>query len=207
MKKPIDVGKFMILFKFNIIMPRIHASNSQININSKNYINRVNNNEIKDNHKLKFKKKTDSRNDAYENFIKEKKLRHISKSQIWENNLKYIQSIKKKIPSIQRFCNQCPEGVEIIEKPKEVLFCSAKNNYYEALTKKMRKRYLKDTKHYYSYSNYSLALSFPMIERERNQKYLDYVENKSKWKNGKDFERYRQPEKEKYIFPKINNIL
>ena len=47
---------------------------------------------------------------------------------------------------------------------------------------------IKDKKHYYAYSNYSLALSFPMIERDRNQKYLDYVENKSKWKNGKDFD-------------------
>ena len=65
----------------NIIMPRIHASKSQININSKNYINGVNNDEIKDNHKLIFKKKTDSRNDAYENFIKEKKIKTYFKKQ------------------------------------------------------------------------------------------------------------------------------
>ena len=46
-----------------------------------------------------------------------------------------------------------------------------------------------------------------MIERERNQKYLDYVENKSKWINEKDFDRYKQPDREKFYFPKINNVL
>ena len=95
----------------------------------------------------------------------------------------------------------------MVETPNRILFCPARNNYYEALTKKMREKYSKDTKHYYSYSDYSLALSFPMIERERNQKYLDYIENKSKWVNEKDFERFKQPEREKYYFPKIKNVL
>ena len=192
-------------------MPKVHVSKSQININNKyisrNDMNEIINDDIINIHKLRFKQKTDSKNIAYANFLKEKKLKHVSKSQIWDNNLKHIENIKKKIPVVQRFCRPCPEGNEIIERPKEILYCPARNNYYDALTKNMREKYLKDKKHYYSFSNYSLALSFPMIERERNQKYLDYVENKSKWINDKDFERYKQPEKEKYYFPKINNVL
>ena len=187
---------------------KVHVSKSQININSKNNNNLISDSDnIKDIHKLIFKQKTDSRNENYDNYLKERKLKHVSKSQIWENNLKHIENIKRQIPSVKRFCRPCPEGEEIVESSGQILFCPAKKNYFEALTKKMREKYLKDTKHFYSYSNYSLALSFPMIERERNQKYLDYVENKKKWINEKDFERYKQPDREKYYFPKINNVL
>ena len=186
---------------------KVHVSKSQINLSNKDKLNRMYEEELKNIHKLKLKQKTDSRNNVYDNFLKEKKLRHVSKSQIWENNIKHIENLKNKIPPVKRFCRPCPEGKEIIERPKEILFCPAKNNYFEALTQKMREKYLKDKKHYYSYSDYSLALSFPMIERERNQKYLDYVENKSKWINEKDFDRYKQPDREKFYFPKINNVL
>ena len=189
------------------IKSKVHLSKSQINLNSKNSNLYGDNDSIKDIHKLRFKQKTDSKNEIYENYLKERKLKHISKSQIWESNLKHIENIKKQIPIVKRFCQPCPEGEGVVENPGDILLCPVKKNYFEALTKKMRERYLKDTKHYYSYSNYSLALSFPMIERERNQKYLDYVENKKKWFNEKDFDRYKQPEREKFFFPKINNVL
>ena len=71
----------------------------------------------------------------------------------------------------------------------------------------MREKYIKDTKHHYSYSNYSMAFSFPMIDTGVNMDYVNYLENKKKWRNNKDFERYKQPEKEKYFFPKIKNFL
>ena len=187
-----------------IIMPKIQVSKSQINImKKKNNFNE----EIRNIHKLILKQKTDSKNEAYDKLLKEKKLRSISKSQIWQNNLNYINHLKNTIPLKEKFCKPYPKGTDIIEKPKEILFCSSKSNYYEAIVKKMREKYLKDKNHYYSYSDYSLALSFPMIERERNVEYLNYIENKSKWINEKDFERYKQPEREKYYFPKINNIL
>ena len=188
-----------------IKMPKIQVSKSQINIVKKK--NNDINEEIRNIHKLILKQKTDSRNEAYDKLLKEKKLRSISKSQIWQNNLNYINHLKNTIPLKQKFCKPCPKGKDIIEKPKEILFCSSKSNYYEAIVKKMREKYLKDKNHYYSYSDYSLALSFPMIERERNVEYLNYIENKSKWINENDFERYKQPEREKYYFPKINNIL
>ena len=186
-------------------MPKIQVSKSQMNIMNKKSNNL--NEDLRNIHKLILKQKTDSKNEAYDKLLKEKKLRSISKSQIWQNNLNYINHLKNTIPIKEKFCRPYPNVYEFIEKPKEILFCSSKSNYYEALVKKMREKYLKDKNHYYSYSDYSLALSFPMIERERNVEYLNYIENKSKWINEKDFERYKQPEREKYYFPKINNIL
>ena len=42
----------------------------------------------------------------------------------------------------------------------------------------------------------------------RNEAYYKYLENKSKWYvPSKDFDRYIQPPREKFYFPKINNIL
>lgn len=188
-----------------IMMPKIQVSKSQMNIMNKKSNNL--NEDLRNIHKLILKQKTDSKNEAYDKLLKEKKLRSISKSQIWQNNLNYINHLKNTIPIKEKFCRPYPNVYEFIEKPKEILFCSSKSNYYEALVKKMREKYLKDKNHYYSYSDYSLALSFPMIERERNVEYLNYIENKSKWINEKDFERYKHPEREKYYFPKINNIL
>lgn len=188
-----------------IIMPKIQISKSQINIMKKK-----NNNldeDLRNIHKLILKQKTDSKNEAYDKILKEKKLKSISKSQIWQNNLNYINHLKNIIPLKEKFCRPFPNGNDNNEKPKEILFCSSKSNYYEGLVKNMREKYLKDKNNYYSYSDYSLALSFPMIERERNVEYLNYIENKSKWINEKDFERYKQPEREKYYFPKSNNIL
>ena len=65
----------------------------------------------------------------------------------------------------------------------------------------------KDKDHFYTYSLYGLSFNFPLFERDRNEEYHKYIENKSKWliKN-KDFDRYKQPEREKFYFPKINNI-
>ena len=176
-----------------IMMPKIQVSKSQMNIMNKKSNNL--NEDLRNIHKLILKQKTDSKNEAYDKLLKEKKLRSISKSQIWQNNLNYINHLKNTIPIKEKFCRPYPNRYEFIEKPKEILFCSSKSNYYEALVKKMREKYLKDKNHYYSYSDYSLALSFPMIERERNVEYLNYIENKSKWINEKDFERYKQPER------------
>ena len=72
----------------------------------------------------------------------------------------------------------------------------------------MREKYLKDKNHFYTYSLYGLNLNFPMIERDRNEEYIKYIENKKRWKGkDKDFDRYTQPPREKFYFPKINNIL
>ena len=85
-----------------------------------------------------------------------------------------------------------------------IIFGPSKQNHYEEITKNMREKYVKDTKHFYTYSLYGLNLNFPLIERFRNEEYLSYVENKEKWRKGIDFERYKQPEREKYYFPKNN---
>ena len=193
----------------------IYISKSQSDINSDNYKKKKKLEEevasyrekLKNIHKLILKPKTVCRNELYEKFLEEKKNKHVSKSQIWDNNIKYIEKLKKEIPTYKKFCQPCKPGEEIIETPNQILFCPTKRNYFDALVKKMREKYIKDKKHHYSYSNYSLRLSFPMIETGRNEEYIKYLENKKKWRNNKDFERYKQPEKEKYFFPKINNIL
>ena len=71
----------------------------------------------------------------------------------------------------------------------------------------MRNKYNSDINNYYSYSKDHLTLSFPMIENYTNDDYLKAVENKKKWINEKDFDRYVPPPKEKYYFPKIQNKL
>ena len=162
---------------------------------------------LKNIHKLILKAKTDSKNELYKKYLDKKKNKQISRSQIWDNNLKHIEDLKKKIPIYQKFCRPCKPGEEIINTPGQILFCPTKRNYFDSLVKKMREKYLKDKNHIYSYSDYSLGLSFPMIDTSRNEKYEKYLENKKKWKNNKDFERYKQPDREKIFFPRINNIL
>ena len=171
-------------------------------------INKLSDEKLKELHKLKFKPKLDSRNCAYLSFLEAKKNKIINKSQIWENNLKDLNLIKNKVKPRPKFCLPVLEPKEsLTPNYREVLFCNCKNNYFVELTRMMRQRYIKDTNHYYSYSNYSLALSFPMFERERNDSYLKYLKNKERWRNGIDFNRYSQPPRENIYFPKINNIL
>ena len=164
---------------------------------------------LKNIHKLILKPKTVSKNELYEKILIEKRNRKIglSKSQIWENNFKYIENLKKRIPAYKKFCRLCkPEEIKF-KTPKEILFCPTKKNYFDILVKHMREKYLKDKNHFYSYSDYSLSLSFPMLDTSKNYEYIKYLENKKKWRNHKDFERFKQPEREKIYFPRINNIL
>ena len=43
-----------------------------------------------------------------------------------------------------------------------------------------------------------------MIDRYRNEEYINYMDNKSKWISKKDFDRFKQPEREKIYFPRIS---
>ena len=147
----------------------------------------------------------DARNPEYENYLRERRLKRIKSEDIWRRNLEDLRTMKRK-PNYNKFCMHTPEATSCYNL---ILFGPSKLNHYEEITKNMREKYIKDTKHFYTYSLYGLNLNFPMIERFRNEKYLEYIENKKKWYKGKDFERYKQvkPPREKYYFPKINNIL
>ena len=136
------------------------------------------------------------------NFLKEKKLKRIKSEDIWKRNFEDLKNMKKK-PHQDRFCMHSPLASS---SHKIILFSPSKINHYEEITKTMREKYLKDKNNFYTYSLFGLTLNFPMIERDRNEEYIKYIENKKKWK-GKDFDRYTQPPREKYYFPKINNIL
>ena len=169
--------------------------------------NEKNNLEKKENEEKEIKNKrpfVDARNPEYENFLKEKSLKRIKSEDIWKRNIEDLYTMKKK-PHQDRFCRNNPYGTS---QYNQILFCPARTNHYEEITKNMKEKYLKDKNHFYTYSLYGLSLNFPMIERDRNEEYIRYIENKKKWHiKDKDFDRYKQPPREKYYFPKINNIL
>ena len=146
----------------------------------------------------------DARNLEYENYLREKKLKRIKSEDIWKRNIEDLCSMKRK-PHHNRFCMNTPFASS---SHNIILFGPSRINHYEEITKNMREKYLKDKNHFYTYSLYGLNLNFPMIERDRNEEYIRYIENKKKWHvRDKDFDRYKQPAREKYYFPKINNIL
>ena len=147
-----------------------------------------------------YKAKLDSYNkefeDALKNIIKE------NVGQTIKRNKEYIKKMKKKKTN-GRFC--LPDHQS--DFTDEVYFQStAKNNFYVQTVEKMRDKFLTDKNNYYTYSNFGLALSFPLIQH-RNEEYYQYLENKKKWICEKDFDRYIQPPREKNYLPKINNIL
>ena len=124
----------------------------------------------------------------------------LTSEKILKKNLDDIKNLKRR-GKFEKFWK--PDNAEY-DPNKKIYFYAMRANHYEEVVNKMREKYLQDKNHFYSYSNYSLALSFPMIDRYRNEEYLNYMENKSKWLNKNDFDRYKQPEREKIYFPRIN---
>ena len=123
----------------------------------------------------------------------------LSHDEYMKKNLEDIKNMKRK-GKFEKFWK--PDNSEH-DPNKKIYFYAIRANHYEEVVNKMREKYLKDKNHFYTYSDYSLALSFPMIDRYRNEEYLKYMENKSKWINKNDFDRYKQPEREKIYFPRI----
>ena len=146
----------------------------------------------------------DTRNLTFDNLIKERTMKRTSSEDTCRRNINYIRTMKRK-PHEDRFCMPSPYGGS---SHRLIMYGNSRANHYEEIINGYRQKYIKDTKHFYTYSNYGLTLNFPMIERDRNEKYLNYIENKSKWfVPNTDFDRYKQPAREKFYFPKINNIL
>ena len=153
-------------------------------------------------HKVLLNKcpKIDARNNIFIKIMKERGKKKLNPIEIFNRNKEYLNKMPRK-KSSGRFCRPF-EGE--YDKKKEILFNALKNNHYEEIVNEMRKKYIKDKKHYYTYSDDTLTLNFPMVENFRNEEYLNYLDNKSKWLVNKDFERYKQPEREKIYFPRIN---
>ena len=144
--------------------------------------------------------KIDVKNLRFIKILKNRENKINNPIEIFNRNKDYLNKmLKKKSPG--RFCKPF-EGE--YDKKKQILFSPARMNHYEELTNDMRQKYLKDKDHFYTYSEQYLTLSFPMIEQFRNEEYLKYIDNKSKWIVDKDFDRYKQPEREKIFFPRIN---
>ena len=109
----------------------------------------------------------------------------LSHDEYMKKNLEDIKNMKRK-GKFEKFWK--PDNSEH-DPNKKIYFYAIRANHYEEVVNKMREKYLKDKNHFYTYSDYSLALSFPMIDRYRNEEYLKYMENKSKWINKNDFDR------------------
>ena len=121
-------------------------------------------------------------------------------SDILEKNKEYLRNMKRK-PRPEKLWKPY---VGEYDKNREINFYAMRSNHYEEVVNKMREKYLKDKDHFYTYSEMALTLSFPMIDKFRNEEYLKFIDNKSKWIVQSDFDRYKQPPKEKYYFPKID---
>ena len=161
-------------------------------------------NQIKENEKKNGGTLLDTRNIAFDDFIKERTMKRTTSEDIWNRHKNYIQTMKRK-PREERFCRPSPMGGST---HRLIMYGNSRANHYEEIINKMREKYIKDKNHFYTYSNFGLSFNFPFIERDRNEEYLKYIENKSKWLvPNKDFDRYKQPARDKYYFPKINNIL
>ena len=152
-------------------------------------------------YKIKVSKtpKDNYKNILFIKILKERENKLNNPIEIFNRNKKYLNKIIRKKFS-ERFCQ--PFKGEYDHK-KEILFSPAKINHYVELVNEMRKKYLKDKDHYYSYSEKYLTLSFPMVEGFRNEEYINYIEHNSKWIVDKDFDRYKQPQREKIFFPRI----
>ena len=181
-------------------------------VNENNKDNNKEKDENKENEKIKnknIKPKLDSHNFSYDEMKKKKKLK-ISFSQRMIMNKNYISLLQKKIddgiiPKMEKFCVKDNENEN--ENKEPILFNSVvKNNYYAKLVKSMSQKFINNKDKSYAYSN-QLSSFFPLVEPYRNEKYYEEMEKVKKWICKKDFNRFSQPEKDKFYFPKINNPL
>ena len=143
---------------------------------------------------------------TFDAFIRERTMKRTTSEDIWNRHKNYLQTMNKK-PREERFCRPSPSPIAGGTN-RIIMYGPSRANHYEEIVKTMRDKYIKDKDHFYTYSLYGLSFNFPLFERDRNEEYYRYIENKSKWLvSNVDFDRYKQPTKEKYYFPKINNIL
>ena len=148
---------------------------------------------------LNIKPKTNASNDIFNTILRKRKISLLNPDELLKKNIEDLTKIRRKI-KFEKFWK--PDKSEH-DPNKKIYYYAIRANHYDEVVNKMREKYLKDKNHFYAYSDYSLALSFPMIDRYRNEEYLNYMENKSKWINKYDFDRYKQPEREKIYFPRI----
>ena len=148
----------------------------------------------------------DTKNLQFDTLIKERKMKRTTSEDIWNRHINYLHTMNRK-PTQEKFCK--PATIPFSRSNHRIImYGPSKANHYEEIVNTMREKYIKDKDHFYTYSTYGLSFNFPLIERDRNEDYLNYIENKKKWfVRNTDFDRYKQPKKEKYYFPKINNIL
>ena len=141
-------------------------------------------------------------NSIYDEILKKRqeKMNNNHSCDIFQKNIEYLSKMKRK-PRPEKLWK--PYLGEY-DKSKQINYYAMRNNHYEEVVNQLREKYLQDKNHFYTYSKLGLTLSFPMIDKFRNEEYLNYMENKSKWIVPNDFDRYKQPARDKVYFPKID---
>ena len=172
----------------------------------KNTQEKINEEQTTKNEQKKLDTKLDTKNLTFDAFIRERSMKRTTSEDIWNRHKNYLHTMNRK-PREERFCRPSPTPMASTSN-KIIMYGPSRANHYEEIVSGMREKYIKDKKNFYTYSLYGLSFNFPLFERDRNEEYYKYIENKSKWYvPNKDFDRYKQPAREKFYFPKINNIL
>ena len=154
-----------------------------------------------DSKRMRLKPPVDSKNQSYEERLSSRRKESYLETQ--DRNINYIKTMKRKINPDGHFCR--PDSGQH-EKDEVYLYSQSRKCSYVKWVEDKKNQYIKDKNNFYTYSMMGLNLSFPLITN-RNQEYLDYKANQAKWYAKKDFNRYSQPTRDKYFFPKINNEL
>ena len=121
-----------------------------------------------------LKEKTDSCNLA---FIESKRTRSQKPVDAHKKNLELIQKLNEKAQT-GHFCMKNEDNSIGEDNDNTYLYSQQSNNYYEKYYDYLRKKYINDKNHYYTYSKDYLTLSFPML-KETNKKYENFIENKN----------------------------
>lgn len=119
------------------------------------------------------------------------------------NQQAIIELVTKNKGKYTKFCTRA-DNEEY--KGPVYMYSSQRKNYWADYIDQLRIKHEHDNSNFYTYSKEYLNLKLPM-KRNSNYEYDDFLENKSKWVSQKDFDRYKQTNKEKIYFPKISNEL
>ena len=200
LKKKIKLEDLKKKFDENFISSNYNNCNTTLN-------EQLNEKEEKKEKKV-LEKRIDSYNNKFDQILEKRNKIKISFSQrniINKNHLLMLKEKMKKnhILKTEKFCEKDYEN----QSQESIYFYSGqKENFYVKLINSMSQKYYSNKDKIYAYST-QLSSIFPVIEPYRNESLIEKMENKKKWISKNDFNRFSQPRKEKFYFPKIDDLI